>query len=192
MNEQKPFRWRKWNNILHRDIGYLIVGLTVIYGISGIAVNHIQDWNPNYSIEKEFVTIAPLVAISKEEQIEEAQKKLSLREELNDAFRPDSATLQLFYEEKTYSVDIPTGNVLIETTRERRVLYEMNQLHLNTPKGIWTFIADLFAFSLIVVAITGIFVLKGKNGITGRGAWMTAIGILVPVLYWIYYLYFTE
>lgn len=192
MSEQKPFRWRKWNNILHRDIGYLIVGLTIIYSISGIAVNHIQDWNPNYSVEKKIVTIAPLTAVSKDEQIAEAQKKLVLQEQPNDAFRPDSSTLQLFYDEKTYSIDIPTGNVLIETTRERRVLYEMNQLHLNAPKEWWTYIADLFALSLIVVAITGLFVLKGKNGITGRGAWLTTLGVLVPVVYWIYYLYFTE
>jgi len=28
-------KWRKWNNILHRDIGYLCVGLTVVY-VSGV------------------------------------------------------------------------------------------------------------------------------------------------------------
>jgi hypothetical protein len=33
-------------------------------------------------------------------------------------------------------------------------------------------------------------VLKGKHGITGRGAWLTAVGVLIPVLYWVYYWYF--
>ena len=47
------FKWRKWNNILHRDIGYIIVGLTLVYGVSGIAVNHTADWNPNYTVERE-------------------------------------------------------------------------------------------------------------------------------------------
>ncbi|HQL31599.1 MAG TPA: hypothetical protein PLM67_15390, partial [Thermoanaerobaculales bacterium] len=32
----------------HRDVGYFIAGLTVIYAVSGIAVNHIDDWNPSY------------------------------------------------------------------------------------------------------------------------------------------------
>lgn len=185
-------KWRKWNNILHRDIGYVIVGLTLIYGISGIAVNHIEDWNPSYSIEKQFVTIEPIAAAERPIMVEEALKKLNITEPIKDSFRPDEETLQLFLEEKTYSIDLPTGNVLIETTKPRRVLYEMNQLHLNSPKGIWTYIADLYAFSLIVVAITGIFVLKGKTGITGRGAWLTSIGILLPVLYWVYYLYLSE
>lgn len=182
-------KWRKWNNILHRDVGYLIVALTLVYGISGIAVNHIQDWNPSYSIEKEFLTIAPITATETEEVVEEVLKKINVTDSLQDYFRRDPETIELFYDEKNYSVDLPTGNVLIETTRPRRVLYEMNQLHLNSPKGIWTYIADLYAFSLIFVAITGIFVLKGKNGITGRGAWLTAIGVLLPVLYWVYYLY---
>ena len=104
-------------------------------------------------------------------------------------FRPDPLTLQLFYPDETYSIDLPTGTVLIEETRTRPVLYEVNQLHLNAPKGLWTYIADLYAFTLILVALTGLFMLKGKNGITGRGAWLTSIGVVIPVAYWLYYIY---
>ena len=42
---------RKWSRILHRDIGYFFIGTTLIYGLSGIALNHMSDWNPNYSVE---------------------------------------------------------------------------------------------------------------------------------------------
>ena len=48
---KRKFKWRRWNNILHRDIGYLAVGLTVVYAISGVAVNHRADWNPSYTFE---------------------------------------------------------------------------------------------------------------------------------------------
>ena len=41
---------RKWSRILHRDIGYFFIGTTLIYAISGIALNHMSDWNPNYSV----------------------------------------------------------------------------------------------------------------------------------------------
>ena len=48
---------RKWGRIIHRDFGYLFFGATLIYSISGIALNHIGDWNPNYSVEiVEFTT----------------------------------------------------------------------------------------------------------------------------------------
>lgn len=184
------FKWRKWNNILHRDIGYTVAALTVIYGISGIAVNHIADWNPNYTIEKEIISIARIEATEKDSMVSEALAKLQLTEEPTNTFRPDPETLQLFFDKKTYSIDLPTGNVLIEQTRPRRVLYEMNQLHVNAPKGIWTFIADLYALSLILMAITGMFMLKGPTGITGRGKWFVSIGVLIPVLYLIYWLNF--
>jgi hypothetical protein len=32
------------------------------------------------------------------------------------------------------------------------------------------------------------FALKGRKGITGRGAWLTAIGVIIPVAFLIAYL----
>jgi hypothetical protein len=42
---------RRWFRVLHRDIGYFFIGSSLIYGISGVALNHLKDWNPNYSVE---------------------------------------------------------------------------------------------------------------------------------------------
>ena len=51
----------KLNRITHRDIGYLIAGLTIIYTLSGIALNHKNNWNPNYIIEnRSFKTDIPV------------------------------------------------------------------------------------------------------------------------------------
>ncbi len=40
--------WRKWNRWLHRELGFLFFGMAIIYGISGIALNHgvARHWNP--------------------------------------------------------------------------------------------------------------------------------------------------
>lgn len=182
-------KWRKWNNILHRDIGYIVVALTVVYGVSGIAVNHVADWNPNYAVEREGREIGPLEGSTREELVSEARTRLGLDAEPRSVFRPDPETLQLFYERTTYAIDVPTGKVIVEAVRPRRVLFEFNQLHLNAPKKAWTWIADAYAVSLIIVAITGMFVLKGRNGITGRGAWLVGVGVLIPVGYWLLHLY---
>ena len=48
--------------------------------------------------------------------------------------------------------------------------------------------ADAYAFSLAVLAVTGLFVLKGRKGITGRGAWLTGAGIAIPLLFLFFYL----
>jgi hypothetical protein len=180
--------WRRWSIVLHRDLGYLAVALTLAYGISGLAVNHIADWNPNYRITKAFVDVAPITAQATPEIVAAAVQRLGLASAPTSTFRPDPQTVQLFYAAKVYHVDLPTGKVMIESTVPRRVLYEMNQLHLNQPKRAWTYIADLYAVSLIVLAITGLFVLKGRLGIAGRGAWLTAAGTVIPVGYWLLYL----
>ena len=181
-------KWRKWNNILHRDIGYLVFGLTIIYGVSGIAVNHMRDWNPNFSKEREFLSIAPIGPADRDSLIAAAREALELTENPLNVFRPDDETLQLFYDGLTYSVDLPTGTVMVDYIARRPVLYEFNQLHLNTPKRTWTYVADIYALGLIVVAITGLFVLKGPAGLKGRGWWLTTIGIIIPAIYWILYL----
>jgi hypothetical protein len=41
--------WRKLFRALHRDIGYVAVSLTLAYALSGLAVNHIDDWRPSTS-----------------------------------------------------------------------------------------------------------------------------------------------
>ena len=182
-------KWRKWNNILHRDIGYTVAALTIVYGVSGIAVNHTADWNPNYLQEKEAVSLQPVKGETTPEMKLNVMQQMNLMEEPKSVFRPDAETIELFYSGRTYTIDIPTGKGIIERVRPRRVLFEFNQLHLNAPKKGWTWIADIFAGSLIFVAITGLFVLKGKNGITGRGAFFTILGALIPAAFWIWYLY---
>src|SRR5689334_23431884 len=53
-------RWRAWLRAVHRDIGYLAVGFTVIYALSGIAMNHVDDWNYNYNASERSLTITPV------------------------------------------------------------------------------------------------------------------------------------
>ncbi len=183
-------KWRKWNNVLHRDVGYAIVAMTLVYGVSGIAVNHTADWNPNYARSKETVTLAPVTGTTAEEMKQNVMRQLNLTEEPKSIFRPDPETIQLFYPGQTYTVDIPTGQGILDHVRARPVLYEFNQLHLNAPKKGWTWFADLYAVSLIFVAITGMFVLKGKNGITRRGAVFTLLGLVIPAGFWIWFKYF--
>lgn len=180
--------WRRWNAATHRDLGYLSVALTLVYAISGIAVNHIHQWNPNYAKTKQVLQIRPLPKDDPTERlVQAAQAELKPSGTFKSAFQPDDDTLQLFYKEATYAVDLPTGKVLVEATRPRPVLFALNQLHLNSPKRLWTWIADLYALALIVLAVTGAFIIKGRKGITGRGAWLVGLGTAIPVAYWTWF-----
>lgn len=182
--------WRKWNNILHRDIGYISVGLIIIYSISGIAVNHISDWNPNYIIEKENKFISPIsdTTLSSEQIINLIVDELDIQDSVKSFFRRDKNKLEIFFEGKTLSAELNSGKINIETIRNRSIIKETNFLHLNHPKRIWTYVADLFAVALIFLAISGLFVLKGKNGFAGRGKWLMLLGFLIPIIFLILYL----
>ena len=181
--------WRRINNILHRDLGYLCFGLTIIYVISGVAVNHIADWNPHYKIERLQTTIdpAPLADLSGERLVTAILDTMGETGELKGSYRASEESLQIFVVNNNITVDLASGMVYQEKNRPRPVLYEMNFLHINHAKKLWTWVADLYAIALGLVAITVLFVLRGKKGITGRGAWLTGTGIAIPLLFlWLY------
>jgi len=183
-------KWRKWNIILHRDLGYLCAGLTIVYAVSGVAVNHRGDWNPTYKVEQTARKIGPVVARDPQSPavVTGILRDLGLDDEYRDTFLRSGTNLEIFLEGGSVSVDLPTGDVVVESVRNRRILREMNFLHLNNPKKLWTYLADLYAVCLAVLAITGLFVLKGRNGITGRGAWLTGIGVALPLVFLFLYL----
>ncbi len=184
-------QWRKWNIIIHRDVGYLCAGLTVVYAVSGVAVNHVHDWNPNYEITRVEANIGPVLADNPRspDVVRRILRLAGGDGDYRDSFRPDSTTLEIFLDDGTVTVDLASGHLVLETVRNRPVLREANFLHLNRARRLWTFVADLYAIALAVVAITGLFVLKGKKGITGRGAWLTGIGVVVPVAFLTLYLW---
>jgi hypothetical protein len=184
-------RWRRWNAAIHRDLGYLCAGLTVVYAVSGVAVNHIADWNPNYATTERTVALDGDLAVadSREPGFTAAVLgQLGVEGETRGTFRPDPNTLQIFVGGgTTVSVDLAGGSATLEAVRDRAGLRQANFLHLNHPKKLWTWMADVYAVALALLAVTGLFVLRGRNGITGRGAWLTAAGIAVPALFLLLY-----
>jgi hypothetical protein len=50
----------------------------------------------------------------------------------------------------------------------RFLLRDVNDLRLNRPQGIWTWVADACAAPLLLLAITRLFLLKGREGLAGR------------------------
>jgi uncharacterized protein len=184
-------KWRKWVRILHRDIGYIVAGLTLIYAISGIAVNHTADWNPNYSIKKSVTNINPILdsVLTSKNLVFDLLAQIGEKGKLKSSFSPDPNTLNIFVDGNTITVNLKTGEVTQEKVSSRTLIRETNFLHLNAPKEIWTFVADIFAVALGFLAISGLFMIKGKKGIRGRGAWLTALGLLIPIIFLLIYYY---
>ena len=180
---------RRINRAVHRDLGYFFFGMCIIYGLSGIALNQRHQWNPSYIITQETFRLTP-PAEDVEGYTEMAMhflEQLDRKDEFRTSLRSGD-NLRIFIRNGSVTVNRYTGEGDLETIRPRPVFREVNFLHYNTPRRLWTWFSDLYAGGLIVLAFTGLFVLKGKNGITRRGAWLTGAGIIIPLALLFYYL----
>ncbi len=175
---------RKWSRILHRDIGFFFIGASLIYGLSGIALNHMHDWDPNYSIElKNFTTE---INLSKNKQIqiqvEQLVNEIDKKENLRKFYYPQENTIKIFLKGgSSIIVNTETGKGQAEFLKKRPLFYQVNFLHYN-PNFWWTWFSDVFAGALILFSITSFFMIKGKKGIIGRGGIYAALGITIPIL----------
>jgi len=176
---------RKWSRILHRDIGFFFIGTSIIYGLSGIALNHRNDWNPNYSVEvNDFDT---KIDLSSNENI--VENIYTLLDEVDDRdnykkhYYPNSDYIKIFLNQgSTVVVNIKTGQGRAEFLRRRFLIYESNYLHYN-PTKYWTWFSDIFAGALILFAITALFMVRGKKGALGRGGIYAIAGIVIPIIF---------
>lgn len=179
---------RKLNRVTHRDAGYLIAGMAIIYSLSGIALNHKHDWNPNYLVEqKHFTTDIRFTRdASNEANVMSLLDELGEKKKYKTSYYPSGNNLTIFLVGGTVQVNTLTGQGYVEIISKRPLFYQVNFLHYNPGKW-WKWFSDIFCVALILVTVTGLFIIKGKNGITGRGAILTALGIILPLLFFLIY-----
>jgi len=185
------FQWRKWFRVVHRDFGYLFFGLTLVYSISGIALNHLDDWNSNYIIIRKEITIDNPERIYRgitKPEVRAIMEELGQAGSYKNHYFPEEGTLKVFLKGGSVIIDTESGDGLLEKVTRRSFFREMNYLHYN-PQESWTWVSDVFAGALILLAITGLFLVRGAKGITGRGAWLTILGIVLPIIFLIIYFY---
>jgi len=176
-------KFRKICRTLHRELGFLAVGLTLVYAISGIAVNHAHHWDANYSRTLEQFTIEapgtgptdlikPLV-----------MEQLAIEGPIKSTWRAAPDRFQIFQDGVEYDVNLVTGEVAQHGFARRSLFYDLNFMHLNSGKAPWTGIADVYAGILCVLSLTGIWLVRGGKGLKGRGGVMMALGVALPLIY---------
>ena len=171
---------RKWLRAIHRDVGYVGVGLTFIYALSGLAVNHITDFkdgDPSFSTYSTTHEIGPVSGA------DDALAKLGIRDKPREVYTEGPDDLEILFDKRTLHVNPTTGHVVDEGQKPRFFLRVANWLHLNRGKKAWTYVADTYAAALLFLATSGMFMIAGKKGLFGRGAVLVLAGIAIPVAY---------
>lgn len=172
----------KLNVAFHRDLGYFATSLIVVYCLSGIALNHINDWNPDFLIEKQTVTIGK--TYSKNEITNTTIEELSrlVGESTYKVYDfPTNDQIKIYYDNSSLHINLISRIGIYEKVSRRPVFYQTNVLHRNSLRG-WKWVSDIFALILIIINTTGLFILKGKYGLSGRGKWLILAGILPPFI----------
>lgn len=181
----RRFQWRGLLRTIHRDAGNLAIGLTLIYALSGIAVNHIstEGWDPNFKNYQRTHELGGPLAGEDQAVADRVLERLNIHDKPTEIYRAAPAELEISLKQRTLHVNTETGKVLDEGQNPRFFLRMANWLHLNRGKKAWTYVADGYAGALLFLAFSGMFMLPGKKGLIGRGGIFVVLGIAIPVVY---------
>ena len=168
---------------LHRDIAYFYIGLIISFSLSGIALNHRRDWNPQkYTYEKKAVgyTIPEIESEIDEQWLTEFSSSIEVDQSIRKTTLEDGE-FKVFYEYDVVTIDAKTGKGEHEMVRRIPVLGQMSFLHITT-EPLWIWYSDIFGLAMVTIAVTGMFISKGKFSFTQRGWRLSLLGIIFPFL----------
>ncbi|MEZ5102957.1 MAG: PepSY-associated TM helix domain-containing protein [Draconibacterium sp.] len=175
---------RKLLRTLHRDLGYYIVAMTLVYAVSGIYLNHRHDFNPDYKI---YVTDFQIPYSIRKEVNDEGMKKIieNVNEDIvyKKHYVNKEGLIKIFIENGEAVINPETGKGTVQYLKRRPLIFSINKLHRASIGTLWKWVSDIMALILIFVAISGLFLLKGKKGFGKWGWWWTIAGIVVPLIF---------
>ena len=167
---------------MHRDVAYFYVGLIISFSISGIALNHRATWNPSeYVVSSESILVK--VPTDKELINEDFVKQLATEWNLTaeyKSFRVRDELVRVYFDGAIADFNITTGEGELEFVNKRLLLADMTTLHKTTDTS-WIYYSDVFGAAMLLIAITGMFIAKGKESFKQRGWKFAIVGVLFPL-----------
>lgn len=178
--------WRKYFRKVHLHLSYFFSGVILIYAISGLTMNHLSNFNPQYMISVKDYTAEgtfPHKQDFNKKEVLILLEKVDEQDNYTKHYYPNKSTMKVFLKGgSSYSLNTQTGEVKYEALKKRPFFSQLSFLHYN-PNIWWTIFSDIFAISLIVITLTGIAITKGKRGFKGSGGIEFFLGLLIPILF---------
>ena len=169
---------------LHRDLGYFYIGLIVSFAFSGLLMNHRDMWHPEkYTTETKAIT----VKLPEENKIDEKfSEDLGKKLGIDDKMRRHNIKKEVFkisFENHDVEINMKTGKGEIVSFVKTPIISHAMKLHKNTS-NFWIYYSDIFAISLIIIALTGTLMIKaGKFSWKNRGWKLAVAGVVFPLLF---------
>ena len=177
----------KYLRLTHRHISYFFAGVILLYAISGIVLNHRDSINPNFTVERLEYKLPNDVLVSKnvvnKASVIDYLKTIDEDKNYTKHYFPTENTMKVFLKSgSNVSVDFDSRTVVYEKLTRRPFLSSITSLHYN-PGRWWTYFSDAFAVCLIIITVTGLFLVKGKKGFIGIGGIEFLLGVAIPILF---------
>lgn len=188
-------RFREW----HRDLGYLVIGITIIYSLSGIVLSFrdlhlfenkyilkssIQKNIQDIDVLKKEITIAFEEPQSNEipEHILKKAKvdELSLIEETNNNLRFQVSNKKF---NKFITYDKNSGGLEYSLSGYPAFIQTLVNAHKSSSKDKWSYLALAYSIILFFLSVSAIFMVKGKYGFQKRGVYLTLAGIVLIIIF---------
>ena len=184
---------RSW----HRDLGYLVIGITIIYSITGIILSfrdlhlfekeyviktQIEDLGENhlvtfiYAFDKNGVKSSLPEHVIKKSKID----KIKLLED-NDFIIKYEVSRSKDMKSITYDKD--TKEAVYSISAYPGFIKPFIDAHKSMSTDKWAWLALSYSLILLFLAISAIFMLKGKYGFKQRGIYLTGLGILIVAVF---------
>lgn len=169
---------------LHRDLGYFYIGLIVSFALSGLMMNHRDSWHPEkYTTETKAIQVQlPNESKIDDKFVEDLGKKLGIEDKMRRQM-VKKGTLKISFENHDVEIDVKTGKGEIVSFLKTPIISQAMKLHKN-DSNFWIYYSDIFALSLITIALTGTIMIKGgKFSFKQRGWKLALAGVLFPLLF---------
>ena len=152
---------------LHRDIGFLMIGLMVIYGLSGVQLNF-RGLNLFTYTTKTETTLAPNLSMN------EVASELRMRDTRGATKEGDIIT---FINGSTYNSS--TGELMSVRSEVIWPIDKFNALHKSGGSGISKVITTISAILLCFLAISSFWMYNSKNKNFKRGIILAIVGFAI-------------
>ena len=171
---------------VHRHLSYFFTGMLAVYALSGIALNHKATLNTNYRVERIETRLdgyLPPASAMDREAVCSLLARIDPQAGYVKHYFPEAGQLRVFLRGgSNLWIDLGTGQAVYERLTPRPVISALARLHYN-PGRWWTAWADAFGIGLLLIALSGIVLLKGRSGLWGIGGVELLAGIAVPLLF---------
>jgi hypothetical protein len=169
---------------LHRDLGYFYIGLIVSFAFSGLMMNHREMWHPEkYTTETKAIAVKlPEESKINDDFAKDLGKKLGIEDKMRRQMVKEGK-FKMSFENNDVEIDMKTGKGEIVTFIKTPIISQAMKLHKNSS-NFWIYYSDIFALSLITIALTGTIMIKaGKFSWKNRGWKLAVAGVVFPLLF---------